>query len=1379
MFVGFSRQRGLAADGRCKAFAAGADGTGWGEGVGILVVERLSDARRNGHPVLAAVRGSAINQDGASNGLTAPNGPSQQRVIRAALASGGLSASDVDAVEAHGTGTKLGDPIEAQALLETYGQERASDDPLWLGTVKSNIGHTQAAAGVAGVIKMVLAVRHGVLPKTLHVGEPTPEVDWSTGDVRLLTEARPWPVVDRPRRAGVSSFGISGTNAHVIIEQAPEIGDSTPVGSTATPVVPWVVSGKSREALAAQAARLVRWLDQRPEARPVDVGWSLASTRAGLEHRAVVSGRELTELVGGLRAVAEGSAPADVAGEGRTALVFAGQGAQRVGMGRDLAARFPVFADAWDEACAHLDRELERPLTDVVCQGPEELLARTAYAQAALFAFEVALFRLAESWGVRADFVLGHSIGEVAAACVAGVLPLADAARLVAARGRLMQALPAGGAMVSVLAPEAEVAEVVAGTDGIVAIAAVNGPASTVVSGALEAVERVAAVFGERGVKTRRLRVSHAFHSPLMEPMLDEFRAVVEGLSFAEPRLPVVSNVTGAVAEPSSLADPEYWVRHVRSAVRFGDGVRAVAGLGVSRFVEIGPDGSLSALVQDAAGDAGLRCVALQRKDRDQEECAVAGLGRLYASGVVVDWQGVFAGTGPRRVELPTYAFQRQLYWLESADDVERARESSTDVSTADRRFWGAVENGDLGELSDELRIGTDQPMSAVLPALSAWRRQGAEDAAVDAWRYGIEWKPLPGAAPTGLSGTWLLVEPVTSGQEAGYVDGVEALLTEAGVQVLRLNTAGHDRESLAGLIPAGAGIDGVISLLALSASAAELSGSGRPRRDAGADPGTRRRGRVRAAVVCDPWCRGDARRAAHRGGTGGRVGAGPRGGPRAPGPLGWPDRPARDARPPGRRRTGPSTGRRRRRGPGGGACHRCLRTAAGARRPARRPAQRPPYRAPYWSPAAPARWARTPRAGWSPRGAGHLVLLSRRGMAAPGAGELLAELTASGARVTIAACDVSDRDALATVLAEHPVDGVVHTAGVLDDGVVDALSEQRFAVAFGPKATAADHLHELTLDRELSMFVVFSSFAGVVGGAGQANYAAANAHLDALAEHRRGAGPGGHLDRLGPVGRRRHGGPDLGTGRAAAPWRDVHHGPRASPARAGPGARPRRPGGTVVRGRLGVVRSRLHRRTAQRLVRRTARGAAAGRLGFRCRRRGHAPAAGPARPAPTGGLGRALLAEVRAQVAVVLGYPDPEAIEPAQAFKDLGFDSLTAVEFRNQLANATGLVLPSTLVFDHPTPSALAEHLLGEVGGDGQETAEAVLARFDELEPALLAVAQDPSALVRVALRLQALQDRLGGQSGAGGGENLAGQLESATDDQLFALVDGDLGVA
>lgn len=674
---GFREAGILSQTGCCHAFDKSADGMVRGEGCGVIVLQRLSDARLEGRRILAILTGSAVNQDGKSNGIMAPNPSAQIGVLENACKSARVDPLEIGYVEAHGTGTSLGDRIEAHALGMVFGRKRPGSGPLMIGSIKPNIGHLEGAAGIAGLIKAVLMVERGSLLPSGGFTEPNPAIPFTELGLRVVDELQEWPVVaGRPRRAGVSSFGFGGTNAHVIVEEAGSVGADTvsgraDVGGSGGGVVAWVISGKTASALAAQAGRLGRYVRARPALDVVDVGYSLVSTRSVFDHRAVVVGQTRDELLAGLAGVVAGRPEAGVVcgvgkPAGKTAFVFAGQGSQWLGMGSELYAAYPVFAEALDAVVDELDRHLRYPLRDVIWGHDQDLLNTTEFAQPALFAVEVALYRLLMSWGVRPGLVLGHSVGELAAAHVAGALCLPDAAMLVAARGRLMQALPAGGAMFAVQAREDEVAPML-GHD--VSIAAVNGPASVVISGAHDAVSAIADRLRGQGRRVHRLAVSHAFRSALMEPMIAEFTAVAAELSVGLPTIPVISNVTGQLVA-DDFASADYWARHIRAVVRFGDSVRSAHCAGASRFIEVGPGGGLTSLIEASLADAQIVSVPTLRKDRPEPVSVMTAAAQGFVSGMGLDWASVFSGYRPKRVELPTYAFQHQKFWLAPAPSV-------------------------------------------------------------------------------------------------------------------------------------------------------------------------------------------------------------------------------------------------------------------------------------------------------------------------------------------------------------------------------------------------------------------------------------------------------------------------------------------------------------------------------------------------------------------------------------------------------------------------------------------------------------------------------------------------------------------------------------
>ncbi|MDG4818385.1 SDR family NAD(P)-dependent oxidoreductase [Micromonospora sp. WMMD956] len=1435
-FLEFARQRGLAADGRCKSFAGAADGTGWGEGAGLLLLQRLSDARRDGRRVLAVVRGSATNSDGASNGLTAPNGPAQQRVIQQALANARLTAADVDAVDGHGTGTRLGDPIEAQALLATYGQDRPADRPLLLGSIKSNIGHTQAAAGVSGVIKMVMALQHDLLPPTLHVDEPTPHVDWAAGAVALLAEPTPWPAVDRPRRAAVSAFGVSGTNAHVILEQAPpaddrpqpQAGDAEP---PAPPLLPWVVSGDDADGLAAQAVRLADWAEATAAgtgaARAADaaaasdaaVARVLATGRSHLRHRAVLLAADRDAYVAGLRALAAGQHhPAltrDVAEPGGTlAVLFSGQGAQHAGMGRELYRTFPAFAEALDEVCQHLDAHLPRPLKEVLfaADGSAEadLIHQTVFTQAGLFAVEVALHRLLAGWGVVPDLVAGHSVGEITAAHVAGVLSLPDACALVGNRGRLMQALPAGGGMLAVAAPEADVAATLAPYAGRVAVAAVNGPAAVVVSGAGDALTDLADHFTALGVRTKRLTVSHAFHSPLMEPMLAEFAAVAAGLDYAPPAVPLVSNLTGRVADPELICTPDYWVRHVRDAVRFADTVEHLHSLGVATLLEVGPDTVLTALAADALPDAGRTLVTgVQRPGRGEAEALLGALARLHCHGVRVDWAALLPAADP--VTPPTYAFRHQRFWPVGDGDVLRTAEPAAPAAgPADEAFWQAVADADGDALATRFGVDPDRPLRDQLPTLAHWHRQRQTDALVDGWRYRITW-PQRRLTAGPATGEWLLVVPAgtdaptatvdpdagTSESAADAADRIGALLAAHGgsVRTLAVDPATVTRAELAALLgPAAGAATRTVSLLALDerphpdhpAVPAGLTGNlALVQAVTDAAPAGPLWLLTRQAVSTGPgdpiahpaqattWGLGLVTALEHPAHWGGLL-----------------DLPAE---------LDPAAGDHLLRAltntdaedqlavrPLGTHLRRLARAAR---------AERPD--APAWQPpdtvlitggtGAIGSYA----AAWLARhGARRLILVSRRGPDAPGVAATLAELADLGAHARAVACDLADRDAVADLVAGLRRDGetvraVVHAAGVGRLNPVSVVGTDELADVVAGKTAGARHLDEFLDPDDLELVVYFSSIAAAWGVGDHGAYAAGNAFLDAWAQSR-------------PAGRARvvsvNWGPWAGGGMVS----DEH---AVAMSRRGVSLLDREPAMAALRAAItgdGTVLTLADvdwARFAPVFASARPRPLIADLPEVAAQHAGVDPAADGGDEVRTGlrkrladltaaEQTRLLVDLIRTAAAEVIGHDSPYALEADRPFRDLGFDSLTAVELRGRLAKETGLSPASSVVFDYPTPQALAEHLRGELVSEASVQALPTVEELDELEAALVRRDTDDLGRVRVTMRLHRLLERLGAAD-RGVGERpdeaaeVADRLRVASNQELFDLVDRDLGLS
>ncbi|WP_394836499.1 SDR family NAD(P)-dependent oxidoreductase [Pendulispora rubella] len=1591
-FVMLSRTRALAPDGRSKTFAESADGYGRGEGVIVLALERLDDARAHGRRILAVVRGTAVNHDGASSGITAPNGTSQQKVLRAALEDARLRAADVDVVECHGTGTALGDPIEVQALAAVYGEGREEGRPLLLGAVKTNIGHLESAAGLAGVAKVIACLRYGALPPTLHTNPRNRHIDWDALPVRVVDTVVPWGGGDRLRRAGVSAFGLSGTNVHVIVEEAPALPHPSPPPGGEGAVMAFSLSAKTEGALLEQGARLGAYLDAHPEARLVDVAYSLATTRSHFEWRAAFVARDREQV----REALANLAPHHGHGSKKLALLFTGQGSQWAGMGRASYDAFPVFRDALDAVCAQLDPHLERPLRDVLFFDEERIHA-TGFTQPALFALEVALFRLLESWGLRPDVLLGHSIGEIVAAHVAGVFSLEDVCTLVAARARLLQALPAGGAMMAIQATEDDVRPRLRGR---VDVAGINAPNSTVVAGEEAAVVTVAEHFQALGRKTTRLRVSHAFHSPLVEPMLDDFRRVAEKLVYHAPRIPIVSNATGARAEARDIASAEYWVRHVRQAVRFLDGVRTLHSEGATTFLELGPHGVLTPLAQACLDEIdGLTFVPTMQKDRGVD-AIVSALGAIHARGHHVDWEAFFAPHRPSRRTLPTYPFQGERYWVDSGQRQASSLGSPAGrYALAGRRFdlpdGSVLHTIDIGPsvqpyLRDHLVYGRivvpgafyvaillavaeshwpDQPLELrqveFLRPISFERAtecvtlhlqlaRGASGFSVrlctrqdDAWTTHVtatlDVAPLAPAAQRAS-----LRPPAEEPASLGYLDVLRALQIEWGPQWRWLRQASRVRERVAvGRLAAPEGVGGddapipgglIDNVFGLEIWSAGLPATGEVPRLPFAIERVVWYGRhvvptwAEHALVTETtegaadadvthadmaFWDSDGVPVAHIEGFSTR---------RAPAAqffaaqassnlyaLVWREIPAPaspahatwaivDDDPLGL--VGAATGARAYLdvnelgravaqgmplpdvvaiafGSGEAdtpdvperahrATHRLLATlqawfadevfapcrlvvlTRGAVA-ARTEDTVDLVQAPLWGLARSAQLehpgrpltlldvdaldAKAARAAVSlaepqlalrqgtlrvPRliraaassasgarsldpngtvlvtgatgglgaelarhlvirhGVRHLLLLSRRGPEAPLANDLVAELQAAGARVTLRACDVGRADELAQCLEhvapEHPLTAVVHAAGILDDKLLASLSQESLDAVLAPKLDAAWHLHRLTGHLDLRAFVLFSSFAGVLGGPGQANYAAANAALDGLAVQRNALGLPGCSLAWGPWD---------GTGMAARlPEADRARLRRqglvpfsAEEALALFDAAVARPEPLLVPVCLDAAALAARGDSLPPMLRDLARASvrrveAPARQGEELARR-----LGMLEPAERL---RAVLDVVRQHVGAVLDA-DPHALEPSRPLQELGLDSLMAVELRNRLASATGLRLPATLLFDHPSPAALTHLLLEQLLPDAsKENGPSMLAmgvELDRVESTLTELHANEAMRETLTHRLRALLSRWAGGPNAAAEVTFTKKIDAAGVDELLHILDQKFG--
>ena len=1299
--IALSRLQALSPRGHCHSFDASADGYVRSEGCGVMVLKRLSDARAAGDSILAVIRGTAVNQDGRSSGLTAPNGPSQEAVIRRALAQAGVSPSEVGYVEAHGTGTPLGDPIELQALGAVLGEGRPPERPVVVGSVKTNIGHTEGAAGIAGVMKAVLALQHGEIPPNLHFTKPSPLIPWGELPVEVVTTLRPWPTTGGQRIAGVSSFGISGTNAHVILEEAP--AKKEPVADNIDrPVHLLPLTGRTEAALRVQAQQYATHLEMHPEQRLEDVCHTAGVARSHFEERLAVVGKTTQEMRQRLQAFVDGKTEAGVlrgrAEQGpkpKVALLFTGQGSQYIQMGRELYETQPVFRQALDRCAELLIGSLEQPLLDVLypterkkTDGPGRVegegpnlpagsLDETAYTQPVLFAVEWALWEMWQSWGLKPDAVMGHSVGEYVAACVAGVMRPEDGLRLVAERGRLMQGLPKDGEMYSARAPLSAVSAVVAAFANEVSIAGENGPEQVVVSGRREAVRQVCARLSKEGIATKRLEVSHAFHSPLMEPMLKDFEEALAKVVFSPSRIALISNVTGEEAT-GEVTKPAYWVKQAREGVKFEAGMRALQRRGITVFLEAGPQPTLLGLGascleqksevvgQAPSGIPEMRWLPSLRKGKEAWPVALESVGALYAAGLEIDWEGFDAPYTRRRVMLPTYPFQRQRYWVEQP--IRENQDSS--------KLFQAFERELEGLTGEEKAVA-----SRVLARVRGKVEEDAAEINAQDHLYAVAWRKRelsePGQVLAGVGAPqhrrWVVLDEQARAASALKDAHEECSSIRSPAE---LGAALKQQQAVSGVVYVAESMEGASGCSRNTKTALELAAIL-----------VRQRSAARLWIV-----------------TRGAVSVGDGDAPVAPAqtalwglgrvlslehPEAW----------------------------GGlvdlpivGDEFRSLAAElqwGGEREVALRQSGRYVSRLERYREADRRQWKTQGAAlitggpgslgvhiaKWLVRrGVSQVVLMSRRGQSTPGAAEAVAALEAAGASVRVVPADVADQAAMRAVFEEMDarrelLKVVVHAAGVDDGTPIARLGADLLEKTLAPKTWGAEVLERLMEGRELDAVICTSSISSVWGSAGQASYAAANAYLDGWADKLRSKGIPAWSVNFGPW---RGGGMATPEGLSLLGRRGVN-GLGPSEMLAGLGHVLRGGKARVVVAGIDWARFRSVYGTAGRseFFQEVAEGRedAAPEKETSWAERLRAMAQGERRAALGGRL--------REVAATTLRMGDAKQVQTSKGFRELGMDSLMAVELRNQLQRELGVALPATVAFNYPSVDALTTFLL------------------------------------------------------------------------------------